>query len=499
MPVIPNQINHPKKITSKNRWIVATGLTLLFGTAAVADIGLIAEGSSTVSPPEIVTSVMGMRTLAPKNQQTTAPATKWTKKTLPDTTVPAAAEPLPNDPYANDQWSFMAPEQFPGAANMFNTPHHNGNQTQIIVAIVDSGMLLDHEDYRTLPGYDFVHDPAIGNDGDGRDSDPTDPGDWVNQADIMLDQVADNCQITDSKWHGTAIAGLIGALSENQLGVAGGTSFASLLPVRVTGKCGGYVNDLIDGIRWAAGLTVAGAPTNPTPARIINLSVGFPGKCSSRLQSTIDDATNAGAILVTAATNNAVSLDTHPYSPATCKNVLSIGAALRNGLLADYSAYGTDVFLLGPGGTAADGIVSTDNTGSQQADQQSGYGYHYGTSLAAAHVSAALATLLSIDPTLSNKTLESLLSNSASVNANDPQCKDGSCGSGRLNTNRAVSMLLDPSVQNNDLAGSNFSQDNLPVTAAAQPSEQSALGSMGLGFLWLITVLFIKRYGQRSI
>lgn len=470
------------------------GVTLHFAAATAAGFGQEVDYSS-VSAPGIITKVMGSRTLTPEFKPVIASTTKLTKKVFDATTMPAAAEPLPNDPYAADQWSFMAPTQFPGAANIFNTPDHNGIQAQVIVAIVDSGLLLDHEDYRTLPGYDFVHDPAIGNDGDGRDADPTDPGDWVNQSDISLDQVGPNCQITDSKWHGTAIAGLIGALSENQLGVAGGTSFASLLPVRVTGKCGGYVNDLIDGIRWAAGLSVAGVPDNPNPARIINLSVGFPGNCSGRLQSTIDDATKAGAILVTAATNNAVSLDTNPYSPATCNNVLSIGAALRNGLLANYSARGSDVFLLGPGGSASDGIVSTDNSGRQLADQQSGYGYHYGTSLAAAHVSAALATLLSIDPALSNTAVKNLLSVSATATTNDPQCEKGVCGSGRLNTNSAVNRLLNPTNSlNSDLPDSNNIQDDPPDTAAAQPSGQSALGSISPTILLLLVLLLSIRW-----
>lgn len=458
-----------------------------------------------ISQTGTVTGVMGSRATTPMY----LPPGRRSVKTTADIIIPpqslftfermtALAEPLPNDPYATVQWNFMAPDQFAGAANLFNPPTHNGNQSQVVVAIVDSGLLLNHEDYTTLAGYDFVHDPTTGNDGDGRDSDPTDPGDWVSETDISSTLVASNCQITTSKWHGTAIAGIIGAHSENQIGVAGGASNVSLLPVRVTGKCGGYVNDLIDGIRWAAGLSVAGAPQNKTPARVINLSVGFPGSCSVRLQSAIDDAVEAGAILVTAATNNPVSLDQTPYSPASCKNILPIAAALRNGLLAHYSASGNNVFLLGPGGSANDGIVSTDNGGAEHAIEKGDYGYHFGTSLAAAHVSAALATLLSIDPSLNNPALKDLLSNSATTTADDSQCQKNNCGYGKLNTNRAVRLLLNPdlamtSINNDFVAGGNIDNGEVPALAATRSVDSTSIGSMGISIFVAGLVLIIRR------
>ena len=495
MTTLPYLSIAPTKITNKNRWILAMGITTVLWAAA--DINQVNAENTLFYPPQI--TVMGTRTLALKDQQTTAAPTNLTKKTTTTDNLPAAANPLPNDLRAADQWSFMSQELYPGAANIFNIPEHNGTETEVVVAIVDSGVILDHEDYTTLPGYDFVHDPAVGNDGDGRDSDPADPGDWVSDTDVSLGRVDAGCQITDSKWHGTAITGLIGAISDNQLGVAGGANLALLLPVRITGKCGGYVNDLIDGIRWSAGLSVSGAPDNPNPARIINLSIGFPGSCNSRLQSAINDATQAGAILVTAATNNAGSLNTTPYSPATCKNVLTIGAALRNGQLADYSAYGTDIFLLGPGGSATDGIVTTDNAGQQQSEQESDYGYHFGTSFAAAHVSAALATLLSIDPTLDNNTLRALLSNSATTTADDPQCDAGSCGSGRLNTGLAVSMLLDPAFAPlNDQVNLGTDPTTTPTIGTAQSSESLQIGAISHSSLWLLMFIFVRRHRQHN-
>jgi serine protease len=398
---------------------------------------------------------------------------------------PAAA--LPNDPYAQDQWSFMPAELYAGAADIFSAQLHNASRSDVVVAIVDSGLRLDHEDYRTLPGYDFISDLSVGNDGDGRDSDPSDPGDWVDDAEVLADS-SGTCVRTNSKWHGTAIAGIVGAESENQTGIAGGARQVSLLPVRVTGKCGGYVRDLLDGIRWAAGLSVGGAPANPTPARIINLSVGFPGQCTSAMQAAINDAVSAGAILVTAATNSAADLNNDPHSPASCNNVLTIGASLRSGSVAPYSALGNAVFLLGPGGNSSDGIISTDNSGERTPELGSSYGYHFGTSLAAAHVSAALATLLSIDPGLTNTQLQALLENSASP-PTDAICTDGGCGNGHLNTQRAVRALLE---------GPTPIQDDQPATAAATPDAGGTASVSKIDICVILSALLLMSGYRRN-
>ena len=425
----------------------------------------LAETRETQSPIVPVTQVMGYSGEIASDQ------TQQYQRVIREVETAAANDSLPNDPFANQQWSFMPTDQFVGAADIFSSQLHNANQSEVVVAIVDSGLRLDHEDYRTLPGYDFISDTVVGNDGDGRDDDPSDPGDWVDEVDVDND-TGESCQQTSSKWHGTAIAGIVGAESENQTGIAGGAKQALLLPVRVTGKCGGFVRDLIDGIRWAAGLPVNGVPDNPTPARVINLSVGFPGICKEEMQNAIDDAVKAGAILVTAATNSAVDLDTYPHSPASCENILTIAASLRNGQVAAYSALGSPVFLLGPGGNRKDGIISTDNEGDREPVLASSYGYHYGTSLAAAHVSAALATLLSIDPDLNNAQLKSLLRISANSTV-DGDCADGDCGFGHLNTNRAVRSLLEnplPTVVDDPVSNTE------PPTAAAT-SGPEAIGS----------------------
>lgn len=376
---------------------------------------------------------------------------------------------LTNDPRRDQQWSFLDSSDHPGATGLFAARADNAGNFPVIVAVVDSGLMLDHEDLDVLPGYDFISDSRVANDGDARDSDPSDPGDWVTAEEIENASVSIGCTATQSKWHGTAVSGIIGAISDNQRGITGGAPSVLLLPVRVTGKCGGYIRDLVDGIRWAAGLEVAGAPSNDSPARVINLSVGFPGACPALVQNAIDSAVSAGAAVVVAATNSAAVLDSNPQSPASCANVTTVGAVLRDGSLAPYSAVGTQLSLVAPGGSVNDGIMTTQNASPTSPLQQSSYGFHFGTSMAAAHVTATFATLLSIDPSLTNAQLEILIRRSAIDPNRIDGCAEGLCGTGRLNARRAVDLLLDSSL--NQTAIGQLSEDALNVSSATPPAS----------------------------
>ena len=152
------------------------------------------------------------------------------------------------------------------------------------MAVIDTG-IRPHADLsgRTVPGYDFIADTFVANDGNGRDADASDPGDWY-----AANQCAPGVPGTSSSWHGTHVAGTIGAASDNGSDVAGINWNAKILPVRVLGRCGGYLSDIIDGMRWAAGLAVPGVPPNPNPAGVLNLSLGGPGSWpgSTRMRST---------------------------------------------------------------------------------------------------------------------------------------------------------------------------------------------------------------------
>ena len=144
-----------------------------------------------------------------------------------------------------------------------------------------------HAGGNLLPGYDMISDIAAANDGDGRDPDASDPGDWVTEAEISMagGPFHDARQAAeDSSWHGTQVAGLIAALTDNGIGMASVARSVRILPVRVLGKCGGFDSDIIAGMRWAAGLAVPGVPANANPAKVINLSLGSEGPCSAAYQ-----------------------------------------------------------------------------------------------------------------------------------------------------------------------------------------------------------------------
>lgn len=347
---------------------------------------------------------------------------------------------MPDDPYLTQQWNLQSQQEVAGASGLLAT-HTAPGSAPLVVAIVDSGVLFSHPDIAMLPGYDFIDNPLVSGDGDGRDADPTDPGDWVdagNRANFS------HCRERVSSWHGTRMAGIVGATTGNGIGIAAAAGNVQLLPVRVTGTCGGYVDDLVDGLRWAAGLAVPGVPENPFPAAVINLSLGFAGHCPTHLQAAINEATAGGAIIVTAATNSAVDLDRQPYSPATCHSVLTAGAATRAGQLADYSAYGSAVDVLAPGGSADAGILTTDNPGRTVALPVNDYAERYGTSIAGAHLAGAVATLKQLSPALGLQQVSSIIRSTATPVAGDAGCRALACGGGLLNAQAAVQAMATP-------------------------------------------------------
>ncbi|MCB1002775.1 MAG: S8 family serine peptidase, partial [Acidimicrobiales bacterium] len=154
---------------------------------------------------------------------------------------------------------------------------------------------------RFLPGYDMISDSQIANDGGGRDADPSDPGDWITSAENASGYFA-GCPVRNSSWHGTHVAGTVGAATNNGIGVSGINWVSPMIAVRVLGKCGGSSADIADAIRWAAGLPVAGTPLNANPADVINMSLsGSSATCPTTYQNAINDARAAGTVVVVAA------------------------------------------------------------------------------------------------------------------------------------------------------------------------------------------------------
>ena len=349
----------------------------------------------------------------------------------------------PNDPSFAEQWNLQDASNASYGIHLPGAWAVTTGTAQIVIAVLDTGVLFTHPDLknRSLPGYDFISDPTRANDGDGRDADATDPGNWVSQAEAASNYLG--CRITNSGWHGMQMAGIIGAEANNRYGITGINWVSPLLPVRVMGKCGGHLSDLIDGVRWAGGLPVLDAPPNVHPARVINLSLGALDVCSPLLQNAINEVTQRGAIVAVSAGNRAVNVINQ--TPANCANVLVVGGTDQQGERGYYSNYGGGVHISAPGGDPAnadvDRIVTTGNVGSTQA-QTNTIGWAVGSSPAAAQVSGVVSLMLAQNPALTLKQIIFLLGQTATpfpMNASNSSCRLMGCGRGLVNASGAVS------------------------------------------------------------
>ncbi len=305
-----------------------------------------------------------------------------------------------------------------------------GGSSEVVVAMLDTGIVPDHPDLRgrLLPGYDFISNPESADDGDQRrDADPTDTG-----------------TVETSRLHGTHVAGIIGALTGNRLGIAGVDQRCRLLPVRVLGvrNGDGIDTDIADAVRWAAGLPVGELPRPVRAANVLNLSFGGP-VLSFTLQRAVQQAIAAGALVIVAAGNGGE--DARSYSPGGLDDVISVGAVGRAGRRTPYSNFGPRIDLLAPGGDAdltedpdggfqVDGILSTyrEQGLRDNPSDESTYDVLSGTSQAAPHVAGAAALALAVAPGLRQRTFAALLAASASPRYRCDSDPLLGCGAGLL-------------------------------------------------------------------
>ncbi len=266
---------------------------------------------------------------------------------------------VPNDPYFGagqttitptvGQWYLRAPDATAlSATNAIAAWAVNLGTLEITVAVVDTGVRYDHPDLagKLWPGYDFVR-ASISNDGDGPDSDANDPGDFST--------AADSCGAHNSSWHGTQVAGLIAAATDNGIGMAGLGRNVMVLPVRVLGKCGGFDSDIIAGLRWAAGRS-SDPVRNDHPARVINMSLGANGACSAAYRDVINELTAAGVTVVVAAgndTGHAVN------SPANCAGAIAVSGVRHAGTKVGYSNIGPEIALAAPAGNCVNELLGS--------------------------------------------------------------------------------------------------------------------------------------------
>ncbi|MER7624517.1 S8 family serine peptidase [Streptomyces sp. NPDC126503] len=345
----------------------------------------------------------------------------------------------PNDTEYAKQWDLFE------ATGGMNVPAAWDKTTGsgVTVAVIDTGYAA-HTDLaaNTVAGYDFISTSSDARDGNGRDADAKDEGDW-NATD---GECGTGSRASNSSWHGTHVAGTIGAVTNNTKGIAGIAYGAKVQHVRVLGKCGGSSSDIADAITWASGGSVPGVPANATPAKVINLSLGGASStCPSVYQTAINGAVQRGTTVVVAAGNS--NANTSGFTPANCSNVITVASTSREGNRSYYSNYGTAVDVSAPGGetrratdtpgtvtTPENGILSTLNAGTTVQSTEN-YKPYQGTSMAAPHIAGLAALLKSAKSTLTPADIETAIKSNARPL---PGTCSGGCGSGIADAAKTV-------------------------------------------------------------
>ena len=342
---------------------------------------------------------------------------------------PAVTPSIPNDPLFGQQWDMWdgggSGDYSTRAAQMWSTTRGSAD---VVVGVIDTGA-TNHPDLvgTTVPGFDFISNAADARDGDRWDADPSDEGDWCPGE-------------SSSSWHGTHVAGTINAVQDNGIGVTGLAPNVKVQHLRTLGACGGTGADILAAVIWGSGgdlsdwgIDVPGQDPgiNPTPASVLNLSLGGADSCDPVSQQIFDEARARGVTIVVAAGNESENVSTS--WPANCQRVVAVAASTRNGALSGYSNFGTSpgqIALTSPGNS----IFSTYNTGTTVPGSPD-YAYASGTSMAAPHVAAAAAILYSLGLTRPAE-IEAALSGSVRpFNPANP-CSIARCGAGLLDVNR---------------------------------------------------------------
>ncbi len=336
---------------------------------------------------------------------------------------------VPTDRYYDLQWHYPL-INLPAAWDI------STGDANVIVAVIDTGVLLRHPDlagqFSADGGYDFISDDLNANDGQpGIDDDPNDPGDK---------------DYGGSSFHGTHVAGTVAAatrFSGTGTGVAGVAPGVKIMPLRVLGTRGGSDYDIIQAVRYAAGLSNDSGGVPARKADVINLSLGGAGY-SQAAQNAYTAARNAGVVIVAAAGNESTS---NPSYPAAYEGVISVSAVDIGKQLAPYSNYGTSIDVAAPGGSLnldtngdgyLDGVLSAvgDDSGGGGIDFV--YKFYQGTSMAAPHMAGVVALMKSVHGDLTPDDVDNLLSSGRIVEDLGPDGRDNQFGHGLIDALKAV-------------------------------------------------------------
>lgn len=426
---------------------------------------------------------------------------------------------VPDDPYFGDgqtsvtpavgQWYLRAPDATTvSAVNAVAAWAITTGSPAVTVAVLDTGVVKDHPDLvgKLHAGYDFVSRSSRSRDGDGRDADASDPGDWST--------AADDCGAQDSSWHGTQVAGLIGAATDNGIGMAGIGRNVRVLPVRVLGQCGGYDDDIIAGMRWASGVS-RDPVANPHPARVLNLSLGSSGTCSTAYREAIAEINAAGATVVVAAGNDAG----HAVNePANCPGVIAVSGLRHAGTKVGYSNLGPEVAVAAPAGNCVNEtgaclypLLTTVNASATSPGAHiysDSLNATLGTSFASPMVAGAAALMLSVAPALKPAQVKSMLQAAArafpttgaqetaavacraptTVDQIECYCTTTTCGAGMLDAGAAVGLALEATLA--PVARIGVSDASPTVGAVLTFDAGASTASAGrtiVAYLWTLT------------
>ncbi|SPA49173.1 MprA protease, GlyGly-CTERM protein-sorting domain-containing form [Cupriavidus taiwanensis] len=361
-------------------------------------------------------------------------------------TLPDDPEFQVNQPYLKGTGTAV------GGVNLPRAWDRTGGSSGMVVAVVDTG-ILPHPDLqgRLLSGFDFISTTTVSNDGDGRDGDPTDAGDGLPAGFTCPGSSTPTPEPTNNSWHGTRVAGVLGALTNNSRDIAGVDWNARILPVRVSGRCGALLSDTVEGMRWAGGLPVPNVPDNPNPARVVNISLGG-GTCSSIEQQAVNDLNARGVVVVAAAGNNRGAVE----APADCSGVIAVTAHANGGENASYANVGPQVAISAPGGgcgnsqvvdgrcTVTPSVIRTLSNDGKTTLGNYVVASSAGTSFAAPMVSGVVSMMFTLNGSLTPAQVTAALKSSARPHPSGTFCttNPGVCGAGLLDADGALLAAL---------------------------------------------------------
>lgn len=379
-----------------------------------------------------------------------APFVEWV---VENTLYRRHAAVVPNDALYSSQRDYLGSNKS-GSVLIDQAWGVSRGSYSVVIAVLDSGLLFDHPDMqgKSLPGYSFFRNSAL-DKGVGPGPNAIDPGNYLTEEESARVPSCGGAPATPSDWHGTRVASVAAATTNDAQGIAGASWNSRILPVRVTGPCGASLADVLDGLSWAGGLPVSGVPTNQSPAKIINMSFGSSNTtCPTPLQTVINRLVEKNVVVVASAGN-----DNGPITdPAVCTGVIRVGSTTNDGLKSGFSNYGSNTSIFAPGGNKnrSEGIQVASNTGVQGPSKTFNVTSETGTSFSAPLVSGVIANMLTVNPQLTPAQIESILKttarpfppstvfcpspSSATKTGNDCTCTRQTCGSGILNAFEAL-------------------------------------------------------------